>query len=213
MYLAVAYGLAREAPGGAVSTSNLAERMEVSPAAVAHMMRRLHKGGWVEHTPYQGVCLTPKGEAQALKSLRRVRVIGVFLKNVMGMDWHDIHQEATALSQVVSEALLARMDALAGHPNRCPFGEPIPDAAGVMAEITDISLAQAEAPSALVISRVRTRSPAHLQYLASLRLAPGQSFTLLSREPFNGPLCLDVDGRQVLLSREMAALLRVVKDR
>ncbi|MBN1287413.1 MAG: metal-dependent transcriptional regulator [Anaerolineae bacterium] len=210
--MAVAYGLAREARGGVVSTSSLAERMAVSPAAVVHMARRLHKDGWVKHTPYQGIRLTPKGEAQALKSLRRVRVIGVFLKNVLGMDWHDIHREAAALSQVVGETLLARMDALAGHPTRCPFGEPIPDAAGVMAEIEDMSLVQAEAPSALIVSRVRTRSPAHLQYLASLRLAPGQAFTLLSREPFNGPLCLDVGGRQAVLSGEMAALLQVVKE-
>src|ERR1700710_1773345 len=45
-----------------VSTGDVAKYMSVAPASVTTMLRKLVDLGLAEHTPYQGVRLTEKGE-------------------------------------------------------------------------------------------------------------------------------------------------------
>ncbi len=209
-YLAEAYRLAQAQPDdGTVSTSDLAERMNVSAPAAARMISRLHESGLVEHEPYRGIRLTPAGEREALKSIRRHRLVEAFLVRVMGFGWDEVHTEAEAIGAVVSDRIANRMEAMAGYPTRCPHGEPIPTADGVMPEIRDMPLVEASAPADLVVSRVRTHDPDKLRYLAALRLIPEQPVTLVNRAPFNGPLRLLIERQEQVIGHELANVLRV----
>ena len=40
------------------------------------------------------------------------------------MSWDEVHDEAEALQQVVSDLLIDRIDAALGHPRRDPHGDP-----------------------------------------------------------------------------------------
>src|SRR5260221_695417 len=110
-YLGEIYRLERSPEG--VTTSALAERLEVSSSAVARMLRRLDQLGFLTHVPYQGVKLSPAGEREALRSIRRHRLLEVFLVKVMGFGWDEVHEESHGLQLTISDAFEDRMDALA----------------------------------------------------------------------------------------------------
>lgn len=209
-YLAEAYRLAyyqNDTPY--ISTSALAEVMGVSAPAVTRMVQRLKEAGYLEHEPYRGVYLTPVGEREALMNIRRHRLVEVFLVGVMKFGWHEVHDQADDLGVVVSDAVVERMERMAGFPRRCPHGEPIPTADGKMPHVVDAPLNEAEPGSDLVISRVNTHDMDKLAYLGELDLKPGTRFTLISRAPFNGPLQLQHDDRTQMIGHELAGVLRV----
>ncbi len=209
-YLAEAYRVASyQTDSDWVSTTDLADRMGVSPPAVARMVGRLKKRGLIEHEPYQGMRLTPAGRREALHYLRQHRLTEMFLVRVMGFGWHEVHGEAEALGPAVSERVADRMNELAGRPQRCPHGEPIPTADGRMPRVVDKVLTAITPPASLVISRVNTDDPEKLIYLAELGLTPGQPFEFVSRAPFEGPLRLRIEDHEQVIGVELAGVLRV----
>ncbi len=211
-YLAEVYRIATYQDEPYVSTSVLADAMGVTAPAVARMATRLREAGYVQHEPYHGMCLTDSGERQALRAIRRHRLTESFLVKVMGFKWHDVHDEADQLGVAVSERLAERMEIMADYPRRCPHGEPIPTADGVMPVIEDSRLTEVNPPADLMISRVRTHNPEVLIYLEELGLVPEQHVTLVSRAPFNGPLRLRIDRNEQVIGVELANTLRVSFD-
>jgi DtxR family Mn-dependent transcriptional regulator len=196
-----------------VSTTTLAEAMDVSPPAVARMVKRLDGSGLLEHLPYQGVTLTPSGTREALLGIRRHRLVERFLVDMLGFGWHEAHDEADLLQSGVNQKIEDRIDELLGHPTRCPHGEPIPSRDGVMPRLDDLPLIVVSPGMRGQISRIKTHDPDKLQYLANLNLVPGRPYRLVSRQPFNGPIRLEIadQGEQVIGS-ELAAAIWVTRE-
>lgn len=211
-YLAEIYRLGQ---GGVwVSTTALAERLNVSGPAAVRMVRRLHQGGLVDHLPYRGVRLTPMGNKAALLGIRRHRLVERFLVDVLKFGWHEVHEEADELQKGITQLIEDRMDELMGHPASCPHGDPIPTREGFMPELNDKPLTVVPPGAKGQISRVKTREPEKLKYLAEIGLVPGVSFELLNRAPFNGPLRLKLNstGREQVIGVELAAGLWVTSE-
>ena len=206
-YLGEIYRLARSAEG--VSTSALAERLEVSPSAVARMLRRLDTAGMLSHVPYKGVQLTPQGEREALASIRRHRLLEVFLVKVMGFHWDEVHEQAHGLQLTITDAFEDHMDIVAGFPTHCPHGDPIPTKEGRMAATHDCPLPELPANTPAVLRRVKTDDGEKLRYLEALGLMPGSPVRIVHRAPFNGPLRLQANGRDHVIGMELAKALRV----
>lgn len=192
-----------------VSTSTLADILDVSAPAVNRMVTNLKNKGLLEHEPYQGIRLTPAGQREALKELRRHRIAESFLVNVMGFSWHEVHEEANHMSSALSEVLTERMARMAGNPTRCPHGEPIPSADGVLIPLDDHLLSEVEEGGSFEVTRVRTREPDRLEYMAALDLIPGKIVQVLHRAPFNGPLQLKVGEEYRIVGHNLAELIRV----
>ncbi len=208
-YLAEIYRIAAYQQEAYVSTSELADRMRKTAPAVVRMASRLDEAGFIEHERYQGIRLTQRGEREALASIRRHRIVESFLVKVMGLGWHEVHDESDQLAGAVSEKLLAHMEKMAGYPTRCPHGEPIPTREGIMPQVDDVPLAELEPEQKLVISRVNTHDPEKLIYLQEIRLVPGQAIDLVARAPFNGPLRLRIERDEQVIGVELARALRV----
>ena len=212
-YLAEAYRIAYYHPDEPfVSTSSLAEEMHVSAPAVTRMAQRLKRAGYLEHEPYRGIRLTEAGEREALANIRRHRLVECFLVDVMGFGWHEVHDDADDLGLVVSDLLVDKIDEMSGFPKRCPHGEPIPSADGVMPRVVDYPLSEVEVDHDYVISRVHTHDEHRLRYFSELRLEPGKRFRLVMRAPFKGPLQLQVDGQTHFIGHELAGVLRVCSE-
>lgn len=212
-YLAEAYRIAYyQGDNPVVSTSDLAEEMGVTAAAVTRMVKRLKEAGFLDHEPYQGIRLTPEGEYEALMSIRRHRLVERFLVDVMEFGWHEVHDDADDMGAVVSNELVNRMEEMAGYPRRCPHGEPIPDAEGRLPKVIDYPLNEVQQDSEYVLSRAHTHDADKLEYLARLGLTPGCRFYLISRAPFNGPLQLRIDGQVQFIGHELAGTLWVCSE-
>ncbi len=206
-YLAEIYRLQEDDP--TVSTTNLADRLHVSAPAVPRMLKRLRNAGYVKHIPYKGFELTLLGQEEALKELRRHRVLEVFLVNIMGFTWDEAHEHADDLGKGLNGQIVARMAAMCNHPTRCPHGEPIPDEHGVIPELNDICIINLGVGTRGQVSRVRTNEPERLKYYATLGLVPDAEFEIVGRAPFNGPMRLRVGREDVVLGVELTKALWV----
>jgi DtxR family Mn-dependent transcriptional regulator len=206
-YLAEIFRLQEDEP--TVSTTSLAERLDVSAPAVPRMLKRLKSAGLVKHIPYQGVELTEHGRREALRELRRHRLLEVFLVDVMGFGWDEVHEQADQLGQGLNDIIAERMAEMTGQPTRCPHGEPIPDREGNLPPVDDLAIINLGVGHAGVVSRVRTHEPEKLQYFASLGLIPGADFAIVGRAPFNGPMRLRVGRDEVVLGVELTKSLWV----
>jgi DtxR family Mn-dependent transcriptional regulator len=178
----------QEELGGPVSTTGLAERLGVTPASASGMVKKLGELGLVEHKPYKGVELTPKGRRVALEVLRHHRLLEAYLASSLGVPWDRVHDEAEVLEHVLSEELEALIAAKLGHPTHDPHGDPIPSADLVLAEETLACLASLDAGARGVLVRVSDAEPEMLRYLAERGIAPGDRFEVIERQPFDGPL-------------------------
>jgi DtxR family Mn-dependent transcriptional regulator len=211
-YLAEIYRLSdREGqPDGFVSTSALADLLDVSAPAVNRMVIKLRDLGLLQHEPYQGIRLTDAGRREALKQLRRHRIVEVFLTKVMGFGWHEIHEEADRISPALADLVVERMSEMAGKPTHCPHGEPIPSPEGEIPELHDILIPDAPQGVMLEITRVRTREPDRLEYMAALELMPGARLQIVHAAPFHGPIQLRLGDKEFrIVGHNLAEMIRV----
>lgn len=191
-YLKAIYGLCEA--GDPAATRDIAERLEVQPASVSGMVKRLAESDFLEHVPYRGVRLTPSGTREALRILRRHRVLETYLHERLGYTWDDVHAEAERLEHAASDRLIERMAQALDDPRHDPHGAPIPDASGVIDPARYPTLADAGLPTRLVIRAVQDEDPEHLRYLEARGLLPGVPLVLEERTPFGGTVAVRVGG-------------------
>jgi DtxR family transcriptional regulator, Mn-dependent transcriptional regulator len=195
-----------EAP---VSTSRIAERLQLTPAAVTAMVKRLADQKLLRHEPYYGVTLTATGELAALRIIRRHRVLELFLHETLGYDWDRVHEEAERLEHAASDELIERLAGLLGRPERDPHGSLIPSPSGEIDRSEHPSLAEVGIGAAVRVLEVRVSEPEQLRYLGSLDLYPGARVEVTEQAPFDGPLSLRVNGAACVLARSLADRIRV----
>ena len=160
-YLKVIYRLEQES--GSAQTSAIAEALSIAPPSVSGMVKRLADAGLVTHVPYRGVELTDAGRQQALKMLRRHRILESYLIEHLGYDWDDVHQEAEQMEHAVSDRLVDRIDTFLNHPDVDPHGDPIPRADGWVETPAHRSLSDCQADDEFRLSRVVDQSPDFLR--------------------------------------------------
>jgi len=204
-YLKAIYRLSPE--GRHASTSDIAHLLELSAPSVSGMVKRLSELGLLEHIPYKGVQLTDAGRREALRMVRRHRLIEAYLVQFLGYSWDTVHEEAERLEHAVTDKLVERMAGALGHPSTDPHGDPIPEADGSIHEPACTPLSDLEVGETVEIRRVDESLPERLRYLASLGLRPGVVLTLLDRQPFGGPVTLDAAGERHILGPELAHVL------
>jgi DtxR family Mn-dependent transcriptional regulator len=191
-YLKVVFNLTER--GEAASTSAIADALEVQPASVTGMVKRLAEGGLLEHLPYRGVRLTDLGSREALRVIRRHRILETYLAERLGYSWDDVHDEAERLEHAASDQLIERMANALEYPSHDPHGAPIPTSAGEI-EATDFAtLADAQKGEALTIRAVQDEDAERLRYLEARGLKPGVRLSVEERAPFNGPVTVRVGG-------------------
>ena len=198
-YLKAVYSLTER--GEAASTSALATVLEVQPASVTGMVKRLAENGYVEHARYRGVRLTKTGTREALKIIRRHRILETYLHVQLGYSWDDVHAEAERLEHAASEELIDRMAAVLEYPSHDPHGAPIPTRTGEI-EPSDYATLDEMGPGATVqIRSVQDEDPERLRYLEAMGLTPGAQLTVVDQAPYDGPLTVavaDTSGTKVI---------------
>lgn len=155
------------------STKDLAERLLVAPASVTNMLIRLQEMGFVQYERYHGATLTTAGRGEALRLIRRHRLIETLLLEHLDYSWHEVHNEADRLEHAVSDLFTERLAEFLRHPGHDPHGDPIPAADGTLKTEETVTLGSVAAGENVRISRVSTEDPAALAHLGERGLSPG----------------------------------------
>ena len=181
----------REAPVVA-GTNEIAQALGIAPASVTGMLRRLAEQGLIVYERYRGVRLSDEGRRAALRTIRRHRVIEAYLTNALGYPWDRVHEEAERLEHAASDELIDRMAAAIGEPTTDPHGAPIPARDGTMDARPLLALVDVAVGNVVRIRQVGDRDPERLRYLAQLGVTPGADVRVVAREPFGGPITLQI---------------------
>src|SRR3954452_14724308 len=192
-----------------VSTTALADRLDVTAGSVSAMIKKLAGLGLVTHTPYRGVRLTAEGRRTALEVIRHHRLLELFLAEVLEMPWDRVHQEAEVLEHVLSSELEEIIATKLGNPTRDPHGDPIPSAEFEIVEQETTSLADLQPGDDGVFVRVSDSDSAMLRYLGDRGVTPGAELEVVERQPFGGPLFVRVGPDVHPLGGDLAQAMRV----
>lgn len=198
-----------EAAGRRATTSALAKRLGVSAPSVTSMLKKLASLELVEHEPYHGARLTPKGERVALEVIRHHRLIEQYLSQTLALPIDALHTEADRLEHALSEELEALIDRALGFPTRDPHGDPIPGPDLRIAALETMPLSTLDAGAKATVERVPDGDGELLRYLSKLKLMPGSRLEVRESAPFDGPVTVRVGGTDHAISRELAAQIGV----
>jgi DtxR family Mn-dependent transcriptional regulator len=195
----------RLVPMGQVATA-----LGVTPGTATTMVKALAESGLAEYEPYSGVRLTGAGEKLAGLVLRRHRLVELFLVQVMGMSWAEVHDEAEQLEHVVSERLIERIDEMLGRPTHDPHGDPIPNPDGAITPRHLDSLLTCPLATPLKVTRIADQDPAFLRFIESNDLKPGQHLQVETRDTAADSVLLRArDHRSITIGARAASKLLV----
>jgi DtxR family Mn-dependent transcriptional regulator len=192
-----------------VSTNALAERLGVTAASASGMVKRLCELGLVDHAPYRGVTLTEDGRRVALEVMRHHRLLELYLVQSLGVPWDRVHAEAEVLEHVLSEELEELIAVKLGDPTHDPHGDPIPTRDLEIEEVPTQTLQSLAGGARGTFSRVSDSDPDMLRFLAERGIAPGDTFEVIEKQPFDGPLFVRFGDEVHVLGGDLAKAMRV----
>jgi DtxR family Mn-dependent transcriptional regulator len=185
----------------AVSTSELATRLDAKAASVTEMLRRLSEKKWVEYRPYKDL---------AAKVLRKHRLWETFLVEKLHFGWEEVHEVAEQLEHISSPKLTDRLSAFLGHPEYDPHGDPIPDPNGVFPKRPKRTLSEVPAGQKVLVQGVRDGDSDFLRYVRQLGIALGDELEVEAVQPFDQSQQVRHGERLLTLSAIAAANIYVL---
>jgi DtxR family Mn-dependent transcriptional regulator len=196
-----------------VPTRELAQRLGISSPSVSEMVTRLSSQGLVEHDRYRGQQLTREGRKVALELVRHHRLLEMFLVQVLGYSWDEVHDEAERLEHVISERMEQRIFELLGRPELDPHGHAIPTLAGKVRPLSDRPLSQSHVGEKVVVQGVSDDDPGRLRELERRGLLPGTALEIVGESKFEGPIVVRIKGRRVSIPLGLARAVFVEEKR
>jgi len=187
-----------------VPTRDLAQRLGISSPSVSEMVTRLTAQGLVEHDRYRGQQLTREGRKVALELVRHHRLLEMFLVQVLGYSWDEVHDEAERLEHVMSERMEQRIFELLGRPELDPHGHAIPSASGKVRSLSERPLSECHAGEKVVVQGVSDEDSGRLRELERRGLMPGTAIEVLAASQYEGPIEVRIKRRRVSIPLGLA---------
>jgi len=212
-YLKIIYKLEDSSPEDkGVQTSVIAERLSISQASVSNMIKKLADKKYISYAPYYGVTLTDSGRKIALNMIRKHRILEQYLVERLNYSWDEVDEEAEVLEHAISDTLANRMWDDLGQPTHDPHGSPIPSIDGELIEQDLIPLIDVLLEQPVQVKRIKNRSPEELRYLANIGLTTGVVLKIKNMAPLNGPLLVEIEGRDLhAIDYRLAMALQVTQ--
>jgi DtxR family transcriptional regulator, Mn-dependent transcriptional regulator len=180
-----------------VPTRELAQRLGISSPSVSEMVNRLTAQGLVEHDRYRGQQLTREGRKVALELVRHHRLLEMFLVQVLGYSWDEVHDEAERLEHVISERMEQRIFELLGRPELDPHGHAIPSRTGKVRPVSERTLRDVRAGERVVVQGVSDDDAGRLRELERRGLLPGTHIEVVATSAYEGPIEVRIKGKRV----------------
>ena len=203
-YLQILYWL-HEA-GLPMTAANVARAMQLSAPTVHEMIGRLERDGYITRAADKTIAFTPTGQENAETIVSRHRLIERFLTDVLGIPWHEVHEEAERLEHAMSPVLEQRMRAAIGSAKTCPHGHPIK--AGTRVE--GVPLADVELGAKVQVLRFENEAEDLLIYLREAGLDPGQEGVVVTND--DEEVAFESEGERHAVTKSVAETVSVLAD-
>ena len=203
-YLQILYWL-HEA-GLPMTAANVARAMQLSAPTVHEMIGRLERDGYITRAADKTIAFTPTGQENAETIVSRHRLIERFLTDVLGIPWHEVHEEAERLEHAMSPVLEQRMRAAIGSAKTCPHGHPIK--AGTRVE--GVPLADVDVGAKVQVLRFENEAEDLLIYLREAGLDPGQEGVVVTND--DEEVAFESAGARHAVTKSVAETVSVLAD-
>lgn len=190
---------------GKVTTSSLSEKLQISPASVSEMIKKLAEEGTLTHTPYKGVELTSEGKLLALRIIRKHRLWEMFLVQVLHFGWDEIDDEAERFEHIMSDKMEEKIDHVLGHPSIDPHGDPIPSKDGVITCSMSYPMIEAREGATVRVLRVSDSNSEMLQYVSSIGISLNKEIAVRQKMNFDNSLLVRIGDKEVNISSTIAS--------
>ncbi|VTR95836.1 iron dependent repressor : Iron dependent repressor OS=Halosarcina pallida JCM 14848 GN=C474_16834 PE=4 SV=1: Fe_dep_repress: Fe_dep_repr_C: FeoA [Gemmata massiliana] len=197
--------------GGAdegVASGKIASALGVKAPSVTGMLKRLADAGWIEYTSGTGAKLSPAGLSEALRVIRRHRLVELFLTQVLKLDWSEVDAEAEALEHAISPRLEQALADYLGEPHEDPHGHPIPSRTGELKARNLKRLSEFRAGDVVVVREAQDDNPDRLRHWRTQGLTPGARVHVLAYQELDDLFEVEVDGTLIRLGSEGLTGLR-----
>lgn len=192
-----------------VNNIALAKAMELNPATVLEMVRKLAEKNLLELLPDKSIKLTEQGKKKALLIVRKHRLWEVFLVNKLAYKWSEVHQLAEQLEHIGNDDLINRLEEFLGFPAYDPHGDPIPDKNGKIKKNTSITLTAAVKDKLYQVVSFADTADSFLDYLAALNIAPGARVKVVDQLAYDNSFTLSINKRTVQVTEKVAGNILV----
>lgn len=182
-YLKSLFLLANEK--GEISLSDLSKSLEISIPTANSMVNKLHEKGLLNYEKYKPLVLTSKGKKEAALIIRKHRLTEMFLVDIMGFGWEQVHDIAEQIEHINSTVFFERMDELLSFPTIDPHGSPIPDKNGKISWKSYEKLSDCKAGQTVKLAALTHSSSDFLKFLNSKGLSLGLKLKIHSIESFD----------------------------
>jgi len=182
-YLKAIYFLSQENID--VSITELSKKMEVSKPTVNNMVKKMQGRGWLYYEKYKPIKLTVKGKILGALIVRRHRLTEMFLSQIMGFGWEEVHDIAEEIEHISSTLFFDRMDEILGFPTLDPHGSPIPDKKGEVVDVNYSNLAHIKEGQKVKLCGLENSSKDLLLYLNKKKIKLGSVMSVLHIEKFD----------------------------
>ena len=187
-----------------VNNIALAKHLELNPATVLEMIRKMAEKKLVSIQPDKSIQLTERGEKTALLIIRKHRLWEVFMVDKLGYKWNEVHELAEQLEHIDSEDLINRLEEFLEFPPFDPHGDPIPDKSGKLKPNATITLLSAKKGKSYVVKSFGDTNDDFLDYLSKLNILPGTKLKVIDLQPYDQSCSIQLNKTVLQLSEKVA---------
>jgi len=221
-YLKTIYTLSRNKD--LVSTTEISKKLNVAPASVTEMLKKLSEEDLIKYEPYKGSALTIKGRREAQKILRKHRLLENFLTDILHIGKDKVPSQACEMEHALSDEAEESLCRLLKHPDRCSDdGNTIPACDLPFESCEECIALHAKGleevgkrkENLLALSELKNGDSGKIQFirgghsvlqrLLDMGLTPGTKIVLLKAAPFEGPIEISVRGSKLAIGRGIAS--------
>lgn len=209
-YLKCLYHFTAEIGCSSTNTKNISNELNVKPATVTSMMKKLKEKCLVDYEKYGKVRLTDSGKNTAIQLIRKHRLWEVFLVEKLQFSWDEVHEVAEQLEHIQSPKLIDHLDAFLDHPETDPHGDPIPNPQGNIKHLDRRNLTEAQEGELCELVSVDDSHSDLLLFLHEMEIHLHSKMVIRRKIAFDGSLLVQLEkGQEIMLSDKMASQLMI----
>lgn len=204
-YLKALYNISHDK--GSVSVNDLSIDLGLKMPTVNSMVKKMAEKGLVVYEKYKPLNLTTEGKKAAGLIVRKHRLTEMYLVEVMGFGWEQVHEIAEQIEHIHSPLFFDKMEQILGFPKVDPHGSPIPDKDGNMPLNQFIALNYFKIGDLFQLKAVVNGSKEFLEYLNEKNIILDTVFKVVKIEKFDQTMQVKYNNQLEVLSPIVTANL------